>query len=243
MPDIEKCRDFAEMCGQDVNDISEANRRLKAASRLLNRFMEDRQSALIVAISEATAENARQISELTGQVAILTEQVGKPTEALAAENAGQISALTGQVAILTEQVGRLTEALAAKPNPKKDKPSAPPKTDKIPYQEIADAYNEICGGVLPKVVKLTPDRKQKIKSRFDDGFKAEDFKKGFRMAVKSPFLQGENDRKWKASFDFFIQKGQLQKIIEGAYGQDEQNDHSYNLDLILKHSMDTAPKL
>ncbi len=94
MPDIEKCRDFAEMCGQDLNDINEANRRLKAASRLLNRFMDDRQSALIVAISEATTENAR-----------------------------QISALTGQVAILTEQVGRLTEALTTKPKTKKDKPA------------------------------------------------------------------------------------------------------------------------
>ncbi len=218
MPDIQQCRDFAEICGQDVNDITEANRRLKTASALLKRFMDDRQSTLVIKIAETMVENERHIGILTEQVSGLTEQVSKLTE---------------QVAIMT----------AAKTVPKKDKPSAPTKDDKIPYQEIADAYNEICGGVLPKIVKLTPDRKQKIKSRFDDGFNAEDFKTAFKAAVKSPFLKGEGDRKWKANFDFFIQKDKLQKIIEGAYGQEEQNKHSYNLDKLVQHSLTTTPKM
>ncbi len=218
MPDIQQCRDFAEICGQDVNDITEANRRLKTASTLINRLLDDRQSTLVTKIAEATLENERHIGNLT-------EQVGKLTE--------QVTQVTAMAAVKYEP----------KPKPKKDKPSASTKDDKIPYQEIADAYNEICGGVLPKIVKLTPDRKQKIKSRFDDGFNAEDFKTAFKAAVKSPFLKGEGDRKWKANFDFFIQKDKLQKIIEGAYGQEEQNKHSYNLDKLVQHSLTTTPKM
>ncbi len=222
MPDVQQCRDFAEVCGQDVDDIKEANRRLKTASKLLKRFMDDRQSTLIIKIAEAAAENSQHIGKLTERVDTLTELVIK----------------------LTEQVTAMA-AVKAAPNPKKDKPSAPSKADKIPYQEIADAYNEICGGVLPKIVKLTPDRRQKIKSRFNDGFTAEDFKTAFNKAVRSPFLKGENDRNWKANFDFFTQKGQLQKIIEGAYERAEQSsrsEHSYNLDLLAEHAKNHVPK-
>ncbi len=220
MPDVQQYRDFAEICGQDVDDIKEANRRLKTASTLLKRFMDERQSTLIIKTAEAAAENARHIGKLTERVDTLTELVIKLAEQVAA-----------------------TTAAKNESKQKKDKPSAPSKADKIPYQDIVNAYNEICGGVLPKVVKLTPDRRQKIKSRFDDGFNAEDFKTAFKAAVKSPFLKGEGDRKWKANFDFFIQKDKLQKIIEGAYGQEEQDEHSYNLDKLVQHSLTTAPKM
>lgn len=227
MPDVQQCRDFAEICGQDISDIKEANRRLKIASTLLKRFIDDRQSTLIIKTAEATVENARIIGENGRHIGELGEQV---------------SALTEQVGKLTEQVAAMTAA-KSEPKPKKDKPSVPSKDDKIPYQEIADAYNEICGGVLPKIVKLTPERRKKIKSRFDDGFNTEDFKTAFKVAVKSPFLKGEGDRKWKANFDFFIQKDKLQKIIEGAYGQEEQDEHSYNLNKLVQHSFTTTPKM
>ncbi len=125
MPDVQQCRDFAELCGQDVDDIKEANRRLKAASALLKRFIDDRQSTLIIKTAEAVAENARHIGELTERVGVLTELMIK----------------------LTEQVAATT---AAKPVPKKDKPAEKKKFVPPTIEEVSGYCKERGGKVDPQ---------------------------------------------------------------------------------------------
>ncbi len=125
MPDVQQCRDFAEICGQDVDDIKEANRRLKTASALLKRFIDDRQSALIIKTAEAVEGNARHIGELREQVSALTEQISK----------------------LTEQV---MEATAVKTVPKKDKPAEKKKFVPPTIEEVSGYCKERGSKVDPQ---------------------------------------------------------------------------------------------
>ena len=115
------------------------------------------------------------------------------------------------------------------------------KEPAIPYQQIVDDYNAICGAKLPKVTKLTDKRKRAIKTCIGQGFTVEELKDAFHKSSSIPFLTGKNDREWVANFDFIIKPDNLQKILEGVYGAPEQNKHSYNLDLLFEYALTHSP--
>ena len=119
------------------------------------------------------------------------------------------------------------------------------KYSKIPYKQIVDSYNEICGNVLPKVTKLTDKRKRAIKTCISQGFSAEDLSSAFQSAVKTPFLTGKNERNWTANFDFIVKPDNLQKILEGVYGSAPAacQKHSYDLGKLVDHAMNTTPTI
>lgn len=115
------------------------------------------------------------------------------------------------------------------------------KEPAIPYQQIVDDYNSICGKKLPKVTKLTDKRKRAIKTCIGQGFTVNELKEAFQKASSIPFLTGKNERGWVANFDFVIKPDNLQKILEGVYGLPEQNNHSYNLDLLFEYALTHTP--
>lgn len=83
--------------------------------------------------------------------------------------------------------------------------------------EIVEAWNITAAELgLPKVVKLTADRKRKLAARCKDT-SLEEFQEALTTIQRSRFLQGHNDRNWKADFDFFLQPKSLAKLIEGSY--------------------------
>ena len=113
------------------------------------------------------------------------------------------------------------------------------KTD-IPYQQIVNEYNRICGGVMSKVTKLTDKRKRSLKNCINQGFTVDDIYTAFKKAVTVPFLTGKNERSWVAGFDFIIKPDNLVKIIEGAYGDGivkNIGEHSYDLNMILEQAV------
>lgn len=84
--------------------------------------------------------------------------------------------------------------------------------------EIVDAWNEIAAKHdLPKVAKLTDERKKKLAARCRDST-PEEFQAAFAAIDRSRWLQGDNDKNWKANFDFLLQPKSFTKLIEGAYG-------------------------
>lgn len=87
---------------------------------------------------------------------------------------------------------------------------------KVPYQEIMELFNTICVS-FPKVTKMTEKRKKAVKARFNNGYTLEDFKRAFETAEQSDFLKGNNDRKWKADFDWLTNENNLAKTLEGKY--------------------------
>lgn len=83
--------------------------------------------------------------------------------------------------------------------------------------EIVEAWNITAAELgLSKVVKLTADRKRKLAARCKDT-SLEEFQHALATIRRSRFLQGQNDRSWKADFDFFLQPKSLAKLIEGSY--------------------------
>jgi len=89
------------------------------------------------------------------------------------------------------------------------------KDSKISYQLIVDMYNNTCVS-LPKVEKLSKDRRDAIRAR-SKIFTIDDFKKLFEKAEASNFLKGGNNNNWFANFDWLITDKHMPKVIEGFY--------------------------
>ena len=70
---------------------------------------------------------------------------------------------------------------------------------------------------LPKVARLTPDRRTKIRLRLEDAGGIEGWKDALRKLDKSRHCCGDNDRGWRANIDFLLQPSSFTKLIEGCY--------------------------
>jgi len=91
----------------------------------------------------------------------------------------------------------------------------------VNFSLIVDSYNEHCPE-LSKVIKLSTERKKHVSARvreFDEATVIEVLK----MAGRSKFLNGTNNRAWKASFDWIFKPANFIKILEGKYNAG-QND-------------------
>lgn len=99
-----------------------------------------------------------------------------------------------------------------------------PKKNGVPSQEIIELYHSTLPE-LPRVIKLTDKRKTCLKSRWyskvvtPKGRSPDslDFWEAYFNRVRdSKFLMGDNDRGWKADFDFLITESKFISIIEGG---------------------------
>lgn len=88
----------------------------------------------------------------------------------------------------------------------------------VTQAEVLEYWNTIAGRVgLAKISKLTPARKQKLQARIKEFPDVDSWSIAFKNIERSPFLRGDNDRGWKANFDFLLQPGSFVKLIEGVY--------------------------
>ena len=99
------------------------------------------------------------------------------------------------------------------PESRKDKPGSVP-VEAIEW--VVTKWTEICGRVLPEVSKITDRRRTAIRKRIEEYGTAK-IEEVFRKVASNPFLTGENDRGWKADFDFVMSKSKFTKILEGSY--------------------------
>lgn len=93
------------------------------------------------------------------------------------------------------------------------------KGQNVPFDLLVSLWNEVCGEVLPKVVKLTNRRKASLRQRFKEHDDPAWWKGYFTMIAASPFLAGKNDRGWRADFDWVINESNMVKVIEGKYAK------------------------
>ena len=113
--------------------------------------------------------------------------------------------------------------------------SSPPTADteedvrkeRVPYDRIRDLWNETCKG-FNNVHTLSKSRKAKICVRVTEtgGVEKamETIEKLFRKVSESKFLNGDNDRSWKASFDWLFENDKnWVKVMEGNYDNREPN--------------------
>ena len=73
-------------------------------------------------------------------------------------------------------------------------------------------------GELPPAGALTAERRRKCARWLAGGFTAEEFRAAVRRAAATPFLAGDGNRGWQASFDWLIaNRSNARKVLEGEY--------------------------
>jgi hypothetical protein len=93
--------------------------------------------------------------------------------------------------------------------------------DRLSVPEVVEGWNERLGPVgLPRVVKLTDSRKRQTQ-RMAKAYPVDDWIAVFAKVEQSPFLRGDNDRGWKADFDFVLNEKNFVKILEGKYDRQQ----------------------
>lgn len=86
-----------------------------------------------------------------------------------------------------------------------------------PYQKILNLYHEKCTS-LPKVQKLTNQRKNTIKARWNEYDKDIDtFKECFEKVEDSDFLSGRSGAWSNCCFDWIMKPANFTKVLEGNY--------------------------
>lgn len=89
--------------------------------------------------------------------------------------------------------------------------------DDCPYVLILALYKKIMFN-FPACRKLTNKRKAAMAKRWrEDLTSLEDWAAYYKDASKKRFLMGNNDRGWKADFDFFLREDVIVKMQEGKY--------------------------
>lgn len=87
--------------------------------------------------------------------------------------------------------------------------------------DLVNSWNELASKyvILSKVLKLTYERRNRIRNLFYDKLFRNEYKKVLLEEIpKHPFLLGENSFKWLVSFDWLIANDfNYVKILEGKY--------------------------
>jgi len=85
------------------------------------------------------------------------------------------------------------------------------------YTQIQDLYNNILSKSLTSCEKLTEKRKKHINSLLKEFKNIEKIEDIFKKVAETPFLLGQNDKGWKADFEWLINHNNLLKVLEGRY--------------------------
>jgi hypothetical protein len=92
--------------------------------------------------------------------------------------------------------------------------------DALSPDDVIEGWNalaEECG--LPVVRKLTETRKRKLRTRLKQFPNIEDWRRALTEIRANRWMHGDNDRGWRADFDFLLQDKSFTKLTEGAYGK------------------------
>lgn len=92
-----------------------------------------------------------------------------------------------------------------------------PPTEKIDFNQLQKFFNDN-RGLLPEVKKITEARKLKLKT-IEKEYGKELIKIAIEKVRDSPFLQGDNNKNWIASFDWVFTKANFIKILEDNYAK------------------------
>lgn len=97
------------------------------------------------------------------------------------------------------------------------------KQSQIPYDEIKETYNRVCGSTLGQALKLTDARKRAIKKLWNTDWSGDgayvlknltNWEKYFTACLANSHWTGNNDRGWKANLDFLTRESTALRVFE-----------------------------
>ena len=84
--------------------------------------------------------------------------------------------------------------------------------------EAMEAWNQLASDLsLPTITKFSANRRSKLAARLRDCGGIDGWRSALAKIRGSPFCRGDNDRGWKADFDFLLQESSFIKLMEGRY--------------------------
>ena len=126
----------------------------------------------------------------------------------------------------------------SKDTPKRKERNIPPSADEEEehsntrhnFHEVTKAWNELKPFGVNSVTKVVPttERGKCLKARIAD-YGLDDVLKAIDLVKQSKFLQGNNDRDWKITFDWFVKPNNFIKVLEGNY-TDTKPDNPNNFE-------------
>lgn len=87
-------------------------------------------------------------------------------------------------------------------------------------RDIVNYYHEKCTN-LPKVKSLTDQRKSQINARLNENG-VDKVKEAIDIASKNSFLNGDNQKGWRADLEFITRATKFAKILEGGFSNQKQ---------------------
>jgi len=106
-------------------------------------------------------------------------------------------------------------------DPEQEEGQPEKQVKKDSYEKVMDLYIKTCPK-LPKPGKLTDTRKTSIKKLLAM-YTFEQIEAAFKIINDSEFCTGDNDRGWKADFDFCINSNKVTFALEGKYKNNFNN--------------------
>jgi len=91
--------------------------------------------------------------------------------------------------------------------------------NRIEYKDIVERYHSLCPE-MNKVAALNEQRKGFINSRVEE-YGIEKVLEVLKIAGESEFLNGKNDKSWKADFEWIMRPTNFIKVMEGKYSNNE----------------------
>lgn len=85
-------------------------------------------------------------------------------------------------------------------------------------EHVLEAYNAMAVRAGLPTARMTPERRKKLPA-FIRRHPIDDITEAISAMERSPLCRGENDRGWKADFDFLLQPKSFTRLIEGSYGR------------------------
>lgn len=143
---------------------------------------------------------------------------------LVSAHADRSSTLTSQAALPVKHDDPTSQAALPKPslNPEPLSSSNEDDAPTLKAEDVLEAYNDVAASCGLSKAKMTPERRKKLNARLRQ-YSVEDFTEAISALRRNPWLHGENDRGWRADFDFFLQPKSFTRLIEGSY--DRTNAH------------------
>lgn len=84
-------------------------------------------------------------------------------------------------------------------------------------QEVIEAWQtRMVPQGFPAIRKITGQRERLLRARLKDST-LDEWMQAMSALERSAFCRGENDRGWRADFDFLLQPKSFTKLLEGAY--------------------------
>lgn len=93
------------------------------------------------------------------------------------------------------------------------------ETPRIRLEEFGNVWNRNCGKVLPKIRDFTESRRRRVSLRVKQGLTLERFTEAVKLCTQKPFLRGEGNRGWTATFDWLMQNDtNITRVFEEDWG-------------------------